>query len=115
MEKKVETKILIITIFILFIIIYSIDYKYTINPIKIREIEIKDINKKVKIIGTISKSTIINEHTFLTIKDNTSQIKAIIFYFNKSINKNKLYEIEGKITTYKQEPEIIIDKIKIKY
>ena len=78
--------------------------------------QIKDINKdlletKVKIQGTITNIKETPGLYILNIKD-TSIITVIIFKEDPiNIKKNSKVEIEGKVTEYNKELEIIADKI----
>ena len=80
----------------------------------ISEISEENINKKVKIIAEIKRQRSTNKSTFFEFKDESAKIKGIIFEKIEILENNKEYNIEGKITKYKKELEIIIGKIYIK-
>lgn len=104
-------KICLIGFLLTFALIYLIEINYKQKTITISKIDSNYLEKNVKIQGKIIKQTLNNNTLFLTIKDNSSQINIIVFKTNKTFSKNYTYEIEGKVTTYRKELEIIANKI----
>jgi hypothetical protein len=107
-------KITLITFLTLFTILHIIETKQELSKTSIDNLSIKDINKHKKIEAIIIKQKAIKNNNFLTLKSPTTNktINAIIFDNNKTLSKKQTYEIEGKITLYNQEIEIIINQIK---
>ncbi len=103
-------KISISLFLLLFLLIYYLDENLEIQKTNIEEINKKNLNQKIKIVGNVSDIKYIKNHIFLNIKSNNSSIKGIIFNSEKIIIE-KEYHIEGKITIYKEELEIIIEKM----
>lgn len=110
--KKIHIiKICLIGFLITFTLIYLIELNNKQEIISISKIDSSYIEKNIKIEGIITKETLINNTLFLTIKDNSSHINIIVFKTNQTLNKNYKYQIEGKITTYNNELEIIANRI----
>lgn len=114
LKKYQIIKICLIGFLITFSLIYLIEKSHKIKTIVISEINQNHIEKNVKIEGKITKQTLNKNTLFLTIKDNTSQINIIAFKINQTLNKNQTYTIEGKVTNYNNELEIIANKIEMK-
>ncbi len=99
MDNRILSKICLtlslLGILLLFVYSETISFK-TKN---ISEITKKDIDKKVKVIGQVTRVTDLPGIILLNLKDETSQIIILIFKEEKiRINKNDFLEIEGKIT-----------------
>jgi len=107
-------KISLISFILLFSSLIYLDSIHTIKTTQIKNITIKNINQYVQIEGKIGKQNIIKNMSFLNIYDKSSNIPAIMFDLNKTLNKKKHYSFTGKITTYKSKPELIIYEIKEK-
>ncbi len=95
---------------ILILLIYS--ENITLEAKNIINITKKDIDKQTRVIGQVTRITDLPGLTILNLKDKTSEIPIVIFKEDKlPIKQKDLLEIEGKITEYKGELEIIADKI----
>ncbi len=113
--KKIHIiKICLIGFLLSFTLIYLIEKNYKMQITEISNINSSLIEKNIKIEGKIIKQTLIKDILFFTLKDNTSQINIITFQTNQTLNKNQTYTVEGKITSYNKELEIIANKIEIK-
>ncbi len=104
-------KVCITMFLIIFVLIYLIEKNHKKEIILISKIDQKYIEKNIKIQGKIVKQTINKNTLFFTLKDNSSQINIIAFKTNKTLEKNKVFIIEGKVTTYDKKLEIIANKI----
>lgn len=80
---------------------------------KISWINSKMIDNYVKINAYIENMREINNLTILTVNDESSEITAIITDFRGNISIKDRVEIIGRVTEYKKEPEIEVEKIKI--
>jgi len=80
------------------------------KPIQISEITKKDIGKKVKVQGKIKE--IREQNQIIKIKLENSNIEIIIFTKNfLSLKQDHEIVIEGKVDIYKNNIQIIADKI----
>lgn len=86
--------------------------EYTEVP-TVRIIELGEhIGKSVYIEGNVTKATYSDKATIFNIRDNSSEITAIAFEkMNKTINQGDLIRVFGKVETYKNELEVVINKI----
>lgn len=88
----------------------------TIQPaqIKIKNISQQNLNQKIQLTGKIQSIKTYKESDFqiLTINDSTDKIDILI---DSPINltKNQTIMIQGRITDYKNNPQIQADKIKL--
>ena len=112
-SKRSLIKISLIVFLTLFSIVYTIEQNQDVKTKKIENISIEDTNKHYQIEGQIIKQTSIKNNNFLTIKslNSDSRIKGIIFNDNHTYDRNKDYLLEGKISIYNKEIEIIINSI----
>lgn len=88
--------------------------EYTEAPtIKIIELG-EHMGKSVYIQGNVTKATYTDKVTIFDISDGTSEITAIAFeQMNKTIKKGDAIKIFGKVDTYKNELEVVIDRIEL--
>lgn len=96
-------------ILLLFIISDSIEIK----EFKIKELTKKEIEKTVKVKGTITRVTETPGLIIFNMRDNTGEITGIMFK-EESINltQGQKVEVKGKITEYKEKLEIQAEEIK---
>lgn len=97
----------------LFIVIFYVENSYELQTTNISQIDTTYLNKIVKIEGKVLIDTKFNKTLFLEIEDinlEKSRINGIVFNSDFRINRTKIYFFEGKITLYKKEPEIIVEK-----
>ena len=105
-----KTSLTLALIGILLLFVYS--ETITPKPKDISQINEKDLDKTIKIVGQITRVTDLPGIILLNLKDNTSQITILIFKEEKlNIKQNDFLEIEGKITEYKGQLEIEAEKI----
>lgn len=105
-----KTSLTISLVGILLLLIYT--ENLTIPTKNISEITNRDIDKYIKIMGQVTRVTDLPVLTILNIKDQTSEITAIVFKEEElDINENDFLIIEGKVAEYKGELEIIAEKI----
>ena len=113
-ENNIIKLSLIIFLF-LFILLYYLDSIYSPTLINIKDIDKSYYNKIVKINTKIEKLNLNNETLFLVLSDlNNSnyKINAIIFKTKIILDMDKNYEFIGRISLYKNELELLVDKIK---
>ncbi len=105
-----KTSLIISLLGILILLIYS--ENITLPTKNIQNITNKDVYKKIKIIGKLTRLTDLPGLMILNIKDNTEQMTVVVFKEEKlNINKNDFLEIQGKVAEYRGELEIIAEKI----
>ena len=105
---KLSVIVSIIGIFSLLIIAETTSLEIT----KISEINKKDLETKVKIQGKILSIRETPGLYILTITDNTATIPIIVFKEDElELEKNKQFVVIGKLTEYKNELEIIAERI----
>jgi len=102
-----------ILVFIGISILFIINKVSTINNSSISSINIKDLDKTVKISGSISSIRNLNSISILTVHDKTGSISITIFKPNIQLNKDNFIEIEGKVSKYQNKPQIIANSIKV--
>ncbi len=110
------TKICILTTIIGISLLIIISDKISIPSSEISSITKSDIDNHIKIKGTINK--IIKKSSslaILEIADKDSTIKVVIFKPDKALNikKGDFIEIDGKVSAYNSELQIIADKVKV--
>jgi len=110
------TKICILAAIMGISLLIIISDKISIPSSEISSITEIDIDKNIKINGRITK--IIkkgNSLAILDIADKNSTIKAVIFRPEKPLNikKGDFIEINGKVSVYNEELQIIADSIKV--
>jgi len=105
---------LIISIFGLFLLIVILE-NTELKETNISEINDNYIDRQVKVSGTI-KNLFETEGLYIfNVESDSKIIKAILFKDNKTILYNDFeIELEGKVTEYEDELEIISKKITLK-
>lgn len=85
----------------------------------IKDITLSNIGHEVVVTGSISSIAVNNDHVFITLSDNSSSIKVVVFA-NTAKNHPEIYNltsgvltIQGKVDNYKGELEIVANKIGI--
>ena len=84
------------------------------KPMKISSINEKQLNKQVKIQGTLIKATTLKEDfTALAIKsfNNSEKIEAVCDCYNMKYYINKTISLIGRISEYNNQLQIQADKI----
>lgn len=113
LEKNKIKKICLIGYLLLFFLLFQMDKNYKLKAIKIEDINSKHMNKNIKIIGEINKIKQIRDNQFIEIKNKESILKGIIFNSNKTLEINKKYIFNGKISKYQNNFEILISNVEI--
>lgn len=87
----------------------------TIEPkeMKIQEITIKEEGLQVKINARVEEFNQRQGIAFMQLYDGTGKIKAIAFKAEKfpELKKGMLADFEGKIQIYKEELELVVEKV----
>ncbi|MDI6721467.1 MAG: hypothetical protein QMD85_03690 [Candidatus Aenigmarchaeota archaeon] len=90
----------------------SIQNEYT--PVRVYEINENMIGKRVVVNGTIYDISLKDKNVFMTIED-IGFIKAVAFHpVNISLKKGMNITVYGKVNVYKNELEIIEEKLDIR-
>jgi len=117
MNEKSIKKLCILMSFLGLIIIYMMEVTSTVPYTKISEITNDNVGECVKACGIVDKKYVTDKgHIFFNLKDNSS-IKVAIFKNEnslitpESIENNTTLCLEGTITRYKGELEIIADRL----
>ncbi|MBI2508102.1 OB-fold nucleic acid binding domain-containing protein [Candidatus Woesearchaeota archaeon] len=114
MQDKVLFKVsLIISVMGTFLVLLILEY----SEVKLTEINSLGKNQletRVKVQGAIVSIKETPGLYILTIKDTSATIPLVIFKEDTlALEKNTQVEVIGKLTEYKKELEIIVEKIKI--
>ena len=107
---KVSLPIFLIT----FVLAYILDINHELPIIKIEEIDEKHIGKHVKISGIIVRQTLIGNNLFSVIEDETSRINIVAFKAENELNIGEEYIVQGRVDSYRQNLQIIANKIIVK-
>lgn len=83
------------------------------EKISIKDIDSQKINKKIQTSGTITSIKTYGEFQIINIKQDNSSITVLVNQ-KTNLTKNQSIEVIGRITEYKNQPEIQAEKIKIK-
>jgi DNA/RNA endonuclease YhcR with UshA esterase domain len=115
-KQSVIIKISMSVFLLLFALIYTIEVHSYPPQINISNISKFDINKNYILHANIISIENINNFTLLKLRDKTGIIDALVFD-NLSLRNNvkKKYNIIGRVTIYKNIPEIIIKEISSKH
>jgi len=112
MNKNILFVLALICTLIGILIILFISENLEIKQIKIENITENMLGKEVRIIATIKNIKTTPGLYILTLKDETGEIKAIIFKEDKLEFKNKdKVEIIGKVIKYKNMLEIQVNQL----
>ena len=80
------------------------------ETIDINQISKENLDKNIKIKGTIQEIRTTNKLTIITVKDNTGQIQANIFE-KPNLKLKSQIELQGKVTEYKDKLQLQTNKI----
>ena len=114
MEDKILIKLCILSAIIGLVLLIIISDKIELPSSNISSLTKQDINKAIKIRGTITQST--NKGTVSTIflQDKTGSIEAVLFKpSNLILKKGSFIEIEGKVSLYNEKLQITAERVKI--
>lgn len=110
--KLFKTALIVSLIGLLILIIVS--EKITLPNSNITEAKSLPIDSHAKVQGKITNIIETPGLLILEIKDNSDNIKVIVFKpIDTNLTKDQNIEVEGRITQYKDEKEIQADLIKI--
>lgn len=109
-EKHLRKFSIIVIIFSLMILIY-LDKAVELPITSLDDISIENIDKNVKVIGKIQNQALINENLFFNIRNNQTSIRGTIFGITNEIEPNTFFLIQGRVSMYNQELQIIVSKI----
>lgn len=104
---KLSLSVSLLTILLLLFLANTLEPKST----PVQNITNKDLNKKIKIQGTIIKIQNKNDFQIITIQDSTGQISIIANSKIPKNHKSKNITITGTISEYKNNFQINADKI----
>ena len=91
----------------------GIDYYYNVDKVRISEITLREVGKEVVVEARVTRVTLKAENLFLEVKDSSGSISAVAFKSELRVRKGELVKIEGKISRYKNKPELIVTKLKM--
>lgn len=112
--SNILTKLCILSTLIGITLLIIISDKLDIPTSTISSLSKEDINKQIKVKGIAN--SIVNKKSIiiLNLKDASSSIKVVLFNPKESkIKKNSVLEVNGKISLYEDELEIIADSVRI--
>lgn len=105
-------KYTMVSFILIFSFLYYFEHSFEPEMISLSAIDRSFLTKNVRFEANIVEQTLTGETLFLTLKDQNSTIKSILFYANQTLNITNRYDVKGKITLYNQELEIIVTEIK---
>ena len=112
MDDKLLFKICMTLSLLFILILFVISENIHLETKNISNITKNDLDKLIKVTGQVTKITDLPGLLIINIKDKTSEIKVVIFKEEPlNIKQNNFLQIEGKITEYQGELEILAEKI----
>lgn len=111
-NDKKTIKISLLGFLLFYMILLILDNSFELEMRSIQSLSLDDLNKNVKVQGELEEQRLINENLFLQIREKNRSLKVIAFDIGRELEIGKNYIVEGKITMYKQELEIIAKKIR---
>ena len=113
MQENTLIKVSFITAIVgLFLLIISQNFQ-TNTPFTISAIDTSLIDKQVTLTGEITKVTKTQEVTIINLKDQTGQIKGVLFS-QVNLKTNQKIELQGIVKEYQGALEIQAQKVTIK-
>jgi RecJ-like exonuclease len=107
-------KIALVCSLIGILMILFIVQKYEVPSYKIKEIDKSKLDEQVSIRGQIERITETPGLYILDLEDSTGKITVVIFKDEiLDINEGEVLEVEGTVSEYKNNVEIIAKKIKV--
>lgn len=114
MKEKTLLRICLVCSLVGIFTILLISDRITLEYSDIANISKKDLEKRVKVNGTVTNSHETPGLIILNLKDDTGDITVIIFKEgNITLKENRALEIEGKVIEYKGKLEIQADLIRM--
>lgn len=94
-------------------LMFFISNNMNIDSVKVNSVSFEDVGRNVKICGEVKNIFISkNGHTFFKIKDETGELKSIIFNSTGiSVNSKENNCLIGKIDVYENELEIVVNEV----
>ena len=87
------------------------------EELAIKDITISKVGHEVIVSGFVDSLSVKDDHVFITLKDNNSSIKVVMFA-NTAKNypeiynlTNEMIKVRGKVDNYKGELEIVANKL----
>ncbi len=107
-------KLAIISLTLGVILLVVIADKVSLPSSTISSISKEDLNKEVKISGTVKKSINKDALTLLELSDKTGTIDVVAFKSKEMyIKKGSFIELEGKVSLYEDNLQVIAENIKL--
>ncbi len=98
---------------IMFLIVLFLDINIELDVTPVADLKIADINKHKAIVGEVLNVNNLEKVTIFDIKDESGYLKVIFFDSKILPEENKIYRVEGKVSVYKNELELIGESINI--
>ncbi len=107
---------------IIFLYIVSGIGDYQVDFVQIKGINQKEIGSEITVIGFVDELSYNKGHLFLSIKDETGNIKIVVWNstlkmmdekLKDSVKRGKLLQIRGKLDVYNEDLEIIVNEMKV--
>jgi len=112
MESKKLLTIAIISSLLGILFILYIGENFGLSKIDINQIDENYLEKNVKIRGVIDNLYLGNKVTIMNVKDNSGNIKVVAFDNSTGLKEGMAIEVNGKVSEYKNELEIVSERIK---
>ncbi len=114
MKEKTLLKISLITAVIGILILLFILDKISLTSVNVGNLTKKDLDKEIKIKAELVKITETPGLYLLTVKDFSGEMTVVVFKDEiLELKEGDILEIEGQVTSYKDQIEIIAKKITI--
>ena len=114
MQERALLKVAVITALIGILILLFILEKVELSNFNIANVTKNEVDKKVKIKAELLSIKETPGLYILDVKDFSGEITVIVFKDEKlDLKKGDILEIEGQVTSYKDQVEIIAKKITI--
>jgi hypothetical protein len=113
LSNRVLIKFSLIGFLFLFVFLFYLDFNFDLEKIYIKDISMGNLNDIVVIEANIVEQTLQDNIYFLSLDDGSGKIKAVLFDSNFKFDSNYYYSIEGKVTLYDKELELVVREIKL--
>ncbi len=114
MKEKTLLKVALLTSLVGILILLFILEKIDLSSSNIANITKDNLDEKIKIKAEVTKVTETPGLYILDVKDFTGSIKVVVFKDEPlEIKQGDILEIEGQVTSYKDQVEIIAKKITV--
>ncbi|MFC1704702.1 OB-fold nucleic acid binding domain-containing protein [Nanoarchaeota archaeon] len=113
MKEKTLLRVALVVSLIGIVILFFISEFKDIDETRIDDITINDLDKDVKVIGTISQMRDTDKVMIMEVMQ-AQKVKVVVFKDdNFSLKKGDYIEVLGKVEEYEGELEIIGDRIRL--